>query len=370
MDIKHSTGEVAIASVKGYIWFLCLNIICCLWLVLRVFGGASIPLDAENYTLPLYGIIGFSLFNALVTWRLHDRINEGLYQKCLPAIVLIFSAFWSVIFFHMLNDFQQPTIAMVALVIVLLPATITFYISAKLLTLFIVPIIATVIFGGFISPMVFTLLQSIAAVIILIVVLSARYILIESYQRTQRSEYEKNLLIKKLLRLANYDTLTGLYNRHSLGEYFSRSTRSLVQGKKSLFLIVLDIDFFKQYNDLYGHVEGDKCLIRVSRCIEQSLRKDTDAAFRFGGEEFVVMATCDGPGSALSIAKRIQHALAEARIPHKGSTVSPRVTMSLGVARWHPGMTMEALLEFADKQLYQAKRDGRNRICWERQKRE
>ncbi|MDX6039091.1 GGDEF domain-containing protein [Scandinavium lactucae] len=368
MDIKHSTGEVAIASVKGYLWFLCLNIICCLWLVLRVFGGASIPMDAENYTLPLYGIIGFSVINGLMTWRLHDRINEGLYQKCLPAIVLIFGAFWSVIFFHMLNDFKQPTIAMVALVLVLLPATITFYLSAKLLTLFIGPIIATVIVGEIISPLKFTLLQSIAAAIILLVVLSARYILLESYQRTQRSEYEKNLLIKKLLKLANYDTLTGLYNRHSLSEYFTRSTRALRQSKKSLFLIVLDIDFFKQYNDLYGHVEGDKCLIRVSRCIEQSLRKETDAAFRFGGEEFVVLATCDGPSSALSIGKRIQHALAEARIAHKGSTVAPRVTLSLGVAQWHPGMTLEALLEFADKQLYQAKRDGRNRLCWEGKK--
>ncbi|MEJ5072706.1 membrane-associated sensor domain-containing protein [Enterobacter ludwigii] len=366
MDIKHNTGEVAIASVKGYLWFLCLNIICCLWLVLRVFGGASIPLDAENYTLPLYGIIGFSMINALFALRLHDRINEGLYQKCLPAIVLIFSAFWSVIFFHLLNDFQQPTIAMVALVIVLLPATITFYISARLLSLFIAPIIATVILGEVFSPMKFTLLQGIAAIIILMVVLSARYILIESYLRTQRSEYEKNLLIKKLLRLANYDTLTGLYNRHSLGEFFTRSTRALSHGKKSLFLIVLDIDFFKQYNDLYGHIEGDKCLIRVSRCIEQSLRKDSDAAFRFGGEEFVVLATCDGLGSALSIAKRIQHALANARIAHKGSTVSPRVTISQGLAQWHPGMSLETLMEFADKQLYQAKRDGRNRICWDK----
>lgn len=365
MDIKHSTGEVAIASVKGYLWFLCLNIICCLWLVLRVFGGASIPLDAENYTLPLNGIIGFSLLNALIAWRLHDRINEGLYQQCLPAIVLIFGGLWSVIFFHMLNDFQQPTIAMVGLVLVLLPATITFYLSAGLLTLFIGPIIATVIFGGAISPTHFTLLQSIAAVIILLVVLSARYILLESYQRTQRSEYEKNVLIKKLLKLANYDTLTGLYNRRSLGNYFSRSTHSLEQSKKWLFLMVLDIDFFKQYNDLYGHVEGDKCLIRVSRCIEQSLRKDTDAAFRFGGEEFVVLTVCDGPRSAISIARRIQHALADARIAHKGSTVSPRVTLSLGMAQWHPGMTLEALLEFADKQLYQAKRGGRNQLCWE-----
>ncbi|MCS2158121.1 membrane-associated sensor domain-containing protein [Scandinavium sp. H11S7] len=370
MDIKHSTGEVAIASVKGYLWFLCLNVIFAGWLVMRIFGGASIPHEADNYAPSLYIIIAFSLLNLTITLTIHDRINEGWYQRCLPVIALIFGLLWSAIFFTMLTDFYQPTITMVILVMILLPATITFYISGLLLTLFSAPIIIALIYGEILTPVKFTLLQSVGAVIILAVVLSARYILLESYLRTQRSEYEKNLLIKKLLRLANYDTLTGLYNRHSLGEYFSRSTRSLAQGKKSLFLIVLDIDFFKQYNDLYGHVEGDKCLIRVSRCIEQSLRKDTDAAFRFGGEEFVVMATCDGPGSALSIAKRIQHALTDARIPHKGSSVAPRVTLSQGIAQWHPGMTMEVLLEFADKQLYQAKRDGRNRICWERQKRE
>jgi diguanylate cyclase (GGDEF)-like protein len=129
---------------------------------------------------------------------------------------------------------------------------------------------------------------------------------------------------------------------------------------------VLDIDFFKQYNDVYGHVEGDKCLIRVSRCIEQSLRKASDAAFRFGGEEFVVLAVCDYMHNAVDIAKRIQHVLADARIAHTGSSIAARVTLSQGIAQWHPDMTLEALLEFADKQLYLAKRQGRNRICWDK----
>lgn len=366
MDIKHSTGEVAIASVKGYIWFLCLNIIFAAWLVMRIFGGGTINFQTENYTLALYSIFAFSFINLLATLKLHDRINEGFYQKCLPGIALIFGALWAVIFFNMLNDFNQPTITMVILVMILLPATITFYISGLLLAVFSTPIIIAMIYGEMLTPVKFTLLQGVGSVIILAVVFSARYILLESYLRTQRSEYEKNVLIKKLVRLANYDTLTGLFNRHSLTEFFQRSIRQLHPGKKTLFLIVLDIDFFKQYNDIYGHVEGDKCLIRVSRCIEQSLRKASDAAFRFGGEEFVVLALCDGMQNAVDIAKRIQHALVDARIAHKGSTVAARVTISQGIAKWHPDMTLEALIEFADKQLYQAKRDGRNRISWDK----
>ncbi|SNY62479.1 GGDEF domain-containing protein [Enterobacter sp. CC120223-11] len=365
MDIKHSTGEVAIASVKGYLWFLCLNVIFTLWLVMRIFsGGTVITLRTENYTLSLYIILAFSLLNLLVTLKLRDRINEGLYQKCLPLIALVFGILWAIIFFNMMIDFQQPTVTMVMLVILLLPATITFYISGLMLALFCIPIIFATLYGEVLTPTKFTLAQLIGAFIILAVVLSARYVLLESYLRTQRSEYEKNVLIKKLVRLANYDTLTGLYNRHSLAEAFARNLRQIEQDKRSLYLIVMDIDFFKQYNDLYGHVEGDKCLIHVSRCIEQSLRKASDAAFRFGGEEFVVLALCDGMKNAVDIAKRIQHALAEARIAHKGSSVSPRVTLSLGIAQWKAKMSLETLIELADKQLYQAKHEGRNRISW------
>jgi len=364
MDIKHSTGEIALASVKGYIWFLGLNIIFSAWLVLRLFGGTSIAFQTKNYGPVLYVIILFSLFNLILTLRLGERINEGLYQKCLPVIALIFGLLWSVIFFNLLRDFNQPTITLAILVMLLLPATITFYISWLLTTLVSAPILLMMVYSVLSPTVHFTLIQGIGTAIILAVVLSARYILLESYRRTQRSEYEKNVLIKKLVRLANYDTLTGLYNRHSLAEAFTRNLRQVEEDKRSLCLIVMDIDFFKQYNDLYGHIEGDKCLIRVSRCIEQSLRKTSDAAFRFGGEEFVVLALCDGMKNAVDIAKRIQHALAEARISHKGSSVSPRVTLSLGIAQWKAKMSLETLIELADKQLYQAKHEGRNRISW------
>lgn len=103
--------------------------------------------------------------------------------------------------------------------------------------------------------------------------------------------------------------------------------------------------------------------MQVSRCIEQSLRKASDAAFRYGGEEFVVLAVCNGMENAVTIAKRIQRAISDARIRHTGSTASDRVTVSMGIAEWQPGMSLELLLEFADKALYQAKREGRNRIC-------
>lgn len=366
MDIKHSTGESVITSVKGYLWFLCLNLIFGTWLLLRVFGGGEHLLQTDNYAPILYAMMTLSLVNLLITLKLRDHINEGWYQKGLPAMVLIFGVLWALIFFNLLRDYNQPTMTMVILSIILLPAVITFYISGKLLALFTTPIIISLIYGELLSPVKFTLIQGFGGIIILIVVLSARYILLETWLQTQRSEYEKNLLIKRLVKLAHYDTLTGLFNRRSLADYFKDSVQQLEHTQKSLFVIVLDIDFFKQYNDIYGHVAGDKCLIQVSRAIEQSLRKASDAAFRFGGEEFVVLAICDGMPNAVHIAKRIQQAISDARIRHAGSSVSQRVTVSQGIAKWHPEMPLETLLEFADKELYQAKREGRNRICWDK----
>jgi hypothetical protein len=224
MDIKHSTGEMAIGSVKGYVWFLCLNLIFGVWMMLRVLAGGAISLSVDNYSLPLYAMMAFSFANLLVVLMIREGINKGWYQKCLPLIVLAFGGLWSILFFHLYHDFKQPTITMVALVIILLPATITFYVSGKLLALFSTPIVLSLFYGEFLSPNQFNMMQSIGAFVILVVVLSARYILLEAWQRTQRSEYEKSLLIKKLVKLANYDTLTGLFNRRSLNVVFCRKS--------------------------------------------------------------------------------------------------------------------------------------------------
>ncbi|MGR7118227.1 GGDEF domain-containing protein [Klebsiella aerogenes] len=363
MGNKFGFTALVITSVKGYIWFLTLNILFSVWLMIRVYSDTIVTPHAEDYIVALYAVNGFALLNLCIAARPRGRVNEGRYPRFLPAIVLIFSLLWSLIFYHLLSDFSQPTVAMAMLVILLLPATITFYISVWLLMLFTLPVLATLFWAEMMLPQKFTLPQLIAALIILAVVLSARYILLEAWQKNQRSEYEKNLLIQKLMRLASYDPLTGLYNRHSLSDYFLKRTRQSEQSRGRLFLIVLDIDFFKQYNDRYGHVEGDKCLVHISRCIEHSLRKASDAAFRFGGEEFVMLAVCNNIAESIAIARRIQHAVRQAHIRHDASDVATCVTVSQGIAEWQTGMALEGLLECADKALYRAKREGRNRIC-------
>lgn len=364
MDINHSTGENVITSTKGYMWFLSLNIIFCAWLFLRDThhnGLESLPLVLQI----LCGcIMSLSLINLIVTVNIKKNINEGFYHKILPAIVLVFGLLWAVLFFNFTLYYQSPLITLMMTIMVLLPATITFFISGRLLFLFSTPLVLSLLYVEIFLKHNFSLPQFIGAIIMLLVIYSARYILLEWYQRVQRSEYEKNILIKKLVQQAHYDALTGLFNRLSLTRFFEECVSSLSGNKKKLFMIVMDIDFFKQYNDVYGHVAGDKCLIKVSQCIEKSLRKESDSAFRFGGEEFVVLTVCDDISQVKAISHRIQQNIAHAHILHKGSGVSSVLTISQGIAQWQEGMALEALVEQADQQLYKAKKNGRNRVCF------
>lgn len=353
-----------IAWSWGYLWFMCLNIVFSFWLLLRgVELGHGYFTSSRLETLNI-GIIAFSILGIAIFF-VTKKNKKPLFQFGFPLAVLIFGLLWSAVFYLLIDHYNNAVVTLTLMIMMLLPATIAFYISGSLLSLFCAPIVFSLLYSEITSSQKFNLMQMVGTAIILLVVVSARYILLEWYQRTQRSEYEKNVLIKKLTKLAHYDSLTGLFNKGSMSTYFEDNVRTLAAKQKNLFMIVLDIDFFKQYNDLYGHVAGDECLLKTSKCIENSLRRTNDAAFRFGGEEFVVITLCDDISQAIRIAERIQENIAQAKIDHKGSQVSPWLTASLGIAQWRVDMPLEALLEHADKELYKAKRGGRNRISFE-----
>ncbi|WMY74012.1 membrane-associated sensor domain-containing protein [Buttiauxella selenatireducens] len=364
MDINHSTGENVITSTKAYMWFLSLNIIFCAWLLLR----STYRLDADALPQILQILCGciaaLSATNLIITLNIKKNINDGFYHTVLPFVVLTLGLLWAALFINFTLYYQNPLITLIMIVSVLLPATITFFISGRLLLLFSTPLVLCLLYVETALKEQFSLMQFIGSLIMLSVIYSARYILLEWYQRVQRSEYEKNILIKKLMQQAHYDALTGLFNRLSMARFFEECVSTLSGNKKKLFMIVLDIDYFKQYNDRYGHVAGDKCLIKVSQCIEQSLRKETDSAFRFGGEEFVVMTVCNDISQVKAISHRIQQNIAHAHILHEGSAISSALTVSQGIAQWSEGVTLEGLVEQTDQQLYQAKQNGRNRVCY------
>jgi diguanylate cyclase (GGDEF)-like protein len=166
-------------------------------------------------------------------------------------------------------------------------------------------------------------------------------------------------------KLVFLDGLTGVYNRRYFDQQLSIELARSVRNKSSLALIMLDVDFFKRYNDRYGHQAGDDCLRQVALCVKEGLRRPADLVARYGGEEFACILPETDFASAMAIAIDLEQRVRAKGIPHADSEVAGVVTISLGVAGWEAGATVEAgtLLAESDLQLYQAKHAGRGRAC-------
>jgi diguanylate cyclase (GGDEF)-like protein len=128
--------------------------------------------------------------------------------------------------------------------------------------------------------------------------------------------------------------------------------------------MMIDIDFFKQFNDTYGHMEGDKCLQNISAVFNTTINRASDFVARFGGEEFIILLEDTDKNGAVKVATDIQNNIHNLRIPHDTSSVNPYITVSIGIVVAHPDSSSvkETLVQNADKALYQAKNNGRNCI--------
>ncbi len=160
------------------------------------------------------------------------------------------------------------------------------------------------------------------------------------------------------------DGLTRIANRWAFSVFLEHEWNRALRSGHSLAAVMIDIDFFKTFNDLYGHLEGDGCLCRVAKALHDSCRRSTDLVARYGGEEFVAIlpeTTCQ---QAEALAEIMRVAVADLAIPHQHPAWG-HVSISLGVAALQPlpGKTPEELLTLADKALYAAKSEGRNRVA-------
>ena len=166
-----------------------------------------------------------------------------------------------------------------------------------------------------------------------------------------------------LKRLATVDSLTGVANRRHFDEYLAQEWKRLAREHSPLSLILCDVDYFKAYNDTYGHQAGDQCLQAVAEAIRGTLKRPADLVARYGGEEMVVVLPNTDRQGAIHVAEAIRAALRALQIPHRGSTVSEYVTLSCGVATAvpMPHSAPQALIAQADHHLYQAKQ-GRDRV--------
>lgn len=161
---------------------------------------------------------------------------------------------------------------------------------------------------------------------------------------------------------ASTDGLTGAFNRRAFDERLKFEFARAQRQNSPISLVMMDVDFFKLYNDFYGHPAGDEVLITVANNLKSELLRPTDMMARYGGEEFVVILPDGGREGSLVVAERLRLAVSELNIPHKKSQIADRITISVGVGTYPPGNVCDEalLLKAADAALYEAKHSGRN----------
>ncbi|MBN3924063.1 PleD family two-component system response regulator [Nostoc sp. NMS4] len=182
----------------------------------------------------------------------------------------------------------------------------------------------------------------------------------------QQSQLQQDLeaMNLELQRLVTIDGLTQVANRRRFEEYFSQEWQRLKREQRPLSLILCDVDFFKLYNDTYGHRVGDRCLQKIAQAIKDIIKRPGDLVARYGGEEFTVILPNTDTMGATYVADKICHAVRALAIPHQKSQVSSYVTISVGFTTEipQPDYDLEEMIAAADRALYEAKAAGRDRF--------
>jgi diguanylate cyclase (GGDEF)-like protein/PAS domain S-box-containing protein len=186
---------------------------------------------------------------------------------------------------------------------------------------------------------------------------------LKEHKGLRKTEKELVNVNKRLSHLARRDSLTGLANRRLFDQTLSQEIRRAARQRSVLSLILTDIDYFKNYNDELGHVAGDKCLKGIGATIDAVFQRAGDLTARYGGEEFVIILPGTNKEDALAEANRLRDAIEELNIPHPSSNVSKKITMSMGISTIENSLIdMSEFIQQADKALYIAKAEGRNKI--------
>ncbi len=184
-----------------------------------------------------------------------------------------------------------------------------------------------------------------------------------AYAELAVAYHELEVIKNELEGLSHRDGLTGIANRRYFDTVLEREWNAVRREKKCLSLILFDIDYFKKYNDTYGHLAGDDCLCQIAIAASTVIKRPRDTLARYGGEEFAVILPDTDSAGALVCAEQIRHAIESLNIIHISSQASPYVTASLGISTFIPNeevSTSQQLIKEADLALYQAKRESRN----------
>ena len=183
-------------------------------------------------------------------------------------------------------------------------------------------------------------------------------------QKIENRTEELKQANEQLQRLVNIDSLTQISNRHCFDSNLDRQWRICLREQKPIALIICDVDYFKAYNDLYGHPTGDSCLQQIAQSISRTVQRPNDLVARYGGEEFAIILPNTDLNGAICVADKVKSEVKKLKIRHIGSQIDRYVTISCGVTSQIPTQKLSAewLIALADRALYEAKEQGRDRL--------
>ncbi|MEG2736591.1 MAG: GGDEF domain-containing protein [Hafnia sp.] len=342
-------------------WFTFVNVSFALIILFRNFLISHFDRSIGTHTeiLPFIdeitvGIIVLSLMLVLFIYRLPARFTP----LCV-AMLMTISLMWSYCSFYFIVWWQLP-FAWPLSVILMLTALAALYYHPLALLLFIIPLWLTTLLASVQLNQGVNIRFLLVWLLLTAILIYGRVILQRWFDEAWLRYQENRMLIARLDVMAHQDVLTGTANRRSMENFLDDA---LLQAEP-FALLMLDVDYFKRYNDHYGHQAGDACLVKVADIVKTSVRTPADLVARYGGEEFVIVLPASSLDDAVRVAERIQTNLREISLPHAASEVSEMVTVSMGITLSKDGDSAYGIIARADEALYRAKQQGRNR--WEK----
>ncbi|MGL6005663.1 membrane-associated sensor domain-containing protein [Aeromonas sobria] len=357
------------AIARGMVWFWLLQWLMVLFLAIRyeVYRQAGLASDSAlpwRFQSEL-GFVMVALLLLPVIGLFCDYLNDRAWLRAASLVTLVWGCVWAV---HLYTLGQVELRGGLGfsngiMRLNLLAAMIAFYPSWKVLYGFVFGSLLLGIWNELYLRVDFPQLYMLGLGCGLVVLEVGRRMLHRWFELAIMREHENLTLLRQLDQLAKQDPLTGVANRRHFNIELERALAHSQESGAPLSLILIDVDYFKRFNDHYGHQVGDMCLKEVAQALKRSVRTPSDLVARYGGEEFVLLLPNTDSEAATAVAQRLQDGLASLQLEHLASDVAPWVTVSQGIASIVSGEGASQLLERADRALYRAKESGRNQFC-------
>ncbi|EKP0305849.1 membrane-associated sensor domain-containing protein [Aeromonas veronii] len=357
------------AIARGMVWFWLLQWLMVLFLAIRyeVYRQAGLASDSAlpwRFQSEL-GFVMVALLLLPVIGLFCDYLNDRAWLRAASQVTLVWGCVWAV---HLYTLGQVElrgglSFSNGIMRLNLLAAMIAFYPSWKVFYGYVFGSLLLGIWNELYLRVDFPQLYMLGLGCGLVVLEVGRRMLHRWFELAIMREHENLTLLRKLDQLAKQDPLTGVANRRHFNIELDRALAHSQESGAPLSLILIDVDYFKRFNDRYGHQAGDMCLKEVAQALNRAVRTPSDLVARYGGEEFVLLLPNTDRQAAASVAQRLQDGLASLQLEHQASDVASWVTVSQGIATLLPGESASQLLERADQALYRAKESGRNQFC-------